>query len=120
MAGTAGDGIGRHASAQLREIFGVDVGSHPDHHAGFFFDGVRIRGEVVAFGLGVAGVTELAFDAEVSRVLTHLLNDLVSGDVFGESLDVGGIGPRAAGLIGPCRLSCRRSSGRLLRENDVG
>ena len=112
VTGTAGDGIGGLAIGQLGQVFGVDVVGHPDHHARLLFDRIRIGGEIGAFCLRVACVTEGAFDAEVTLVLVHKSNDLVSRDVFGESLDVGGIGTRSAGLTGPWGLGRRWSSGR--------
>ena len=108
MACSAGDRIGRHATAQLGEVFGVDVGGHFDHDASFFFDRIGIGGEVVALRLGVAVVTEGAFDTEVALILVHEFNDIIAGDVFGESFDVGGIGTRSAGLAGSwgCGRGC--------------
>jgi hypothetical protein len=103
VACSAGDRIGRLAIAYLGEVFGVEVSGHSDHHAGLVFDRVRVGGEVVAPGLGVSGVAELAFHAEVSLILMHEFDDLVSGDVFGESLDVGGIGTWAPGRPGGLR-----------------
>jgi hypothetical protein len=108
VACSAGDRIGRHATAQLGEIPGVDVGGHFDHYASFFFDRIRIRGEVVSLGLGVPVMAEGAFDTEVALILVHEFNDIIAGDVFGESLDVGGIGTWSAGLAGSWRGLCRR------------
>ena len=101
VAGSAGDRIGGHAIAQLGEVFGVEIGGHFDHDAGFFFDGIRIGGEVVALGLLVPGVAECAFDTKVPLVLMHEFDDVVASDVFRKSLDVGGIGTWSPRLAGP-------------------
>ena len=100
MAGAAGDGAGGLGVGQLCEVFGVEVVGHFDHQTGFVLDRVCIGGEVVAFGLWVAGVAEFAFDTEVALILMHELDGLVAGDVFGENLDVGGIGTWAAAVAG--------------------
>jgi hypothetical protein len=41
-------------------------------------------------------VAELALNTEVALILMHHLDDIVSGDVFGEHFDVGWIGARAS------------------------
>jgi hypothetical protein len=117
MACTAGDGVGRLVIAQLCEEFSVEVVGHFDHQAGFFFDRVCIGGEVVASGRRVSGVTEFALDAEVALILMHELDDVVSGDVFGKSLDVGWIGTRPSGWS--CGLACRSGGWSVLSEGEV-
>jgi hypothetical protein len=90
MAGATGDGIvGFVIAAQLGEVFRVEVVRHFDHEAGCVLERVCIGGEVVAFRLGVAGVAESTFDAEVGFVLMHEFVDVVAGDVFRKSLDIG-------------------------------
>jgi hypothetical protein len=114
MAGAAGDRVGGLAVADLGEISGVDVGSHFDHDAGRFFDRVCVGGEVVALGIGVAEVTEGTLDPEVALELMHELVEIVAGDVFGKSFDVGWIGTGAPGWscgLG-CGNGCARWSGR--------
>jgi hypothetical protein len=97
MTGAAGDGIGGHVVGQLIEVFGVEVVGHFDHEAGGVLDRIRIGGEVVAFGLWISGVAELAVDTEVALILMHDLDDFVAGDVFRKGLEVGWIGARASG-----------------------
>ena len=99
MAGAAGDGIGGHVVAQLIEVFGVEVFGHFDHEAGGVLDRIGIGGEVVAFGLRISGVAELAVDTEVALILMHEFIDLVSGDAFGKRFAVGWIGARASGRV---------------------
>jgi len=113
MACAAGDGVGGLAVTQLREVLPVEVVGHPDHDASLLLDRICIGGEVVALGLGVACVAVFTIRAEVALVLTHELDDFVAGDVFGKSLDVGGIGTWTAG---PGVLS---GSERLLSEREV-
>ena len=69
--------------------------------ATFFFDGIRIGGEVVALGLRVPGVAECAFDTKVPLILMHEFDDVVASNVFRKRLDVGGIGTRSPRLAGP-------------------
>lgn len=119
MARSAGDGVGRLGVGQLCEIFRVEIVGHFDHQTGFVLDRVGIGGEVVAFGRSVAGVAEFAFDTEVALILMHELDGLVAGDVFGENLDVCGIGTWSAGWSGGLR--CRSRSvlcrGEMSRES---
>jgi hypothetical protein len=61
-------------------------------------------------------VAELAFYAEVCLILMHELVDVVSGDVFRESLDVGGIGAWSPGS--PCGLRGWRNGWSFLRQHD--
>lgn len=117
MACAAGDGVGGFVIAQLGEEFGVEVVGHFDHEASFLFDRVCIGGEVVASGRRVSGVTEFALYAEVALILMHELDDVVTGDVFGKSLDVGWIGTRASGW--PCGLRGWCLSGSVLGEGKV-
>jgi hypothetical protein len=99
MAGSAGDCIVGFVLAELRKIFGIDVVGHSNHDTSLVFDGVCVGGEVVAPGFGIAGVAELAFDAQISCVLAHELDEVVAGDVFGEGLDVGRFGGAVLGVV---------------------
>jgi len=110
MAGAAGDGVLGLGISQLREVVGVEIVGHFDHQAGLVFDRVRVGGEVVAFGLWVASVAVLALNAECAFVLMHDVDDLISGEGFGKSLEVGWVGTRAS------RRSCglRRGRGSVL------
>lgn len=85
-------------AGELSEIFGVEIVSHPDHDASFFFDGIGVGWKVVAFGFGVSRVTVPAFNTQVAFVLTHEFDDLVTSHVFGENLEVGGLGTRTSRL----------------------
>jgi hypothetical protein len=117
MTCAAADGVGRFVIAQLGEEFSVEVVGHVDHQASFLFDRVCIGGEVVASGRRVSRVTVFALDAEVALILMHELDDIVSGDVFGKSLDVGRIGTRASGWSRGLRGWCW--SGSVLSEGEV-
>ena len=104
---------------ELREVFRVEVVGHFDHQARLVLDRVGIGGEVVAFGLGVTGVAEFAFDAEVALVLMHDFDDFVAADVFRKDLDVGWIGARASGLARRCGLRGGSGCGRFLSQGEV-
>ena len=81
MAGAAGDRVRGLAVAQLRQEFGVEVVGHADHGTGCLLDRVCVGGEVIALGLGILGVAEFAFDAEVAFIPVHELHDIVAGNV---------------------------------------
>ena len=118
MTGAAGDGIGGPPVAQLCEVFGIEVVGHLNHHAGLVLDRVGIGGEVVALGLRVSGVTERTVGAEVALILMHDLDDFVSGNVFGEDLDIGWIGTRSSGRSRGLR--CGSRGGRVLSQDNMG
>jgi len=118
MACAAGDWISGSAVFQLRQVSGVEIIGHSDHHARGILDRVGVGGEVIALRLRVSGVTEPTVNAEVALVLMHHLDDFVSGDVFGKDLDVGWIGARTSGWSG-C-LCGGRGRGRFLRQRKMG
>jgi hypothetical protein len=118
MACAAGDGISGSAVFQLRQVFCVEVIGHSDHHARGILDRVGVGGEVVAFRLRVSGMTEPTVDTEVALILMHHRDDLVSGDVFGKSLDVGWIGARASWWSRGLR--CGSGGGRFLSQGEMG
>ena len=97
MACAAGDGVGGFVIAELGEVFCVELVGHFDHEARLVLDGVGVGGEVVAFGLRISCMAELAVDTEVALILMHEFIDLVSGDAFGKRFEVGWIGARASG-----------------------
>ena len=85
----------------MGEEFLVDVHAHADHEAGAVFDGVGVGGEVEVAGgggwVGVLGVAVVTVDAKLVFELVHDVDDLVAGEVFGEDLEVGGLGVGAVG-----------------------
>jgi hypothetical protein len=59
-------------------------------------------------------MTEPAVNTEVALILMHHLDDIVSGDVFGEHFDVGWIGARASRRTRRCDLGGRCGGGGVL------
>lgn len=116
MTGATGYCVCRIVIGDLCEVLRVDVLGHPDHDASLVFDWIGIGCEVEAFGLRIARVAELAFDAEVTGELVHELDDVVTSHGFRKNLEVGWIGTRPAGwpgglcgsgrgVLGRCELS---------------
>jgi len=108
MAGAAGDGVFRLGVVELGDKLRVDGLGHFDHQASFIFDGIGVRGEIIALGLWIARVAKFALNAECTFEAVHDDVDLIAGSVLGQGLEVSGCGTRAAR---PLLLAGRRCAG---------
>jgi len=107
MAGSAGYGVRGLAVGERGHVLRVDVLRHGDHNAGVGFDGICVGGVVEALGLRILGVAEAALNAEGRSESHHGFNEVLSADVLGEHLEVGGFWHLAR-----CASGCARRSGR--------
>src|SRR5205823_2313652 len=72
--------------AHLREVFGVDVVQHADHHAGGQLCGAFVRSEVDT--LRALGVAELTLHVQLAGVTHHQPGQLAVGYVLRQNLEI--------------------------------
>jgi hypothetical protein len=106
VTGAATDLLAGGRGLELGEKRLIDLLAHAHHYAGAVFHGVVVGGEVEVADCGgrrgVLGVAVVALYAELVFELVHDGDDLVTGEVLGEDLEIGGLGAGTvgAGLLG--------------------
>lgn len=94
MAGAAANSVLGFGIGELGEVLLVDGHGHFDHYPGAILPGVGVGGEVEAACCRAFGVAVVALDAKGACELAHYVYYLISGEVFGKHLKIGGRGPR--------------------------